>query len=273
MITRIYQKHLKRKYIGVIFCAVVILAVIYVIFRSGGEDFDFIETVNKDAISANVLILSKTEKSDSISYSAGLSGVIFRKDSENYYVLTALHGIPLDSELNDTKLIVLGYDQLTYGEADVNIDLTAYYSQFPEAILEYYDDAYDLAVVSFVSDKEYTVLSVASRPPEYNQPVAAIGNPHGNSRNTVTTGKITSRKPVPFGDKAGANQHNIVEHSAKTSVGGSGGALLNKDLEIVGIHLGGGENIFHRYINGKAMPCDRILDFLSGMDTTKNFKD
>ena len=260
------KKYLKRKYISLIFCVVVISAIMYVMFRSDGEDFDFIESVNNEAISANVLIINKTEKSDSISYSAGLSGVIFRKDSEKYYVLTALHGIPLDSELSDTKFIVLGYDQPTYGEADISIGLSAYYSQFPEAVLEYYDDSYDLAVVSFISDREYTVLPIASRPPEYNEPVAAIGNPYENSRNTVTTGKITSRVPVPFGDKAGINQYNIVEHSAKTSVGSSGGALLNKDLEIVGIHLGGGENIFHRYVKGKAMPCDRILDFLNDMD-------
>jgi S1-C subfamily serine protease len=93
-----------------------------------------------------------------------------------------------------------------------------------------------------------------------------MGNPDENSRNTVTTGKITSREPVPFGDKDGETQHNIIEHTAKTSSGSSGGALLNKDMEIVGIHLGGSENIFRSFLRGKAMPCDRMLDFLSDMD-------
>ena len=76
-------KRLKGIYIGLIFCAVVISAVMYAVFRSDGEDLDFIETVHNKAVSANILILNKTEKSDSISYSTGLSGVIFRKASKN----------------------------------------------------------------------------------------------------------------------------------------------------------------------------------------------
>jgi S1-C subfamily serine protease len=59
------------------------------------------------------------------------------------------------------------------------------------------------------------------------------------------------------------NQYNIIQHSAKSSIGFSGGALLNKDMEIVGISLGAGENIFHQFKVGKAMPCDKILDFLA----------
>lgn len=260
------RKHLK-KYIGSIFCMVLVLVVMVAVFSSGGEDLDFIEAVNSKAISANILLINVTEESvSSVSYSAGQSGVIFRKDDEKYYVLTALHGIPLDIELNNTKFIVLGYNQPTYNEADIKIGLATYYSQFPEAVLEYYDEAYDLAVMSFISENEYTVLSIAVEPPEYNESVAAIGNPHEYSRNIVTTGKIISKKPIPFGDEAGANQHHIIEHSAKTSMGSSGGALLNKDMEVVGIILGASENIFHKFIKGKAMPCDKILNFLNDMN-------
>lgn len=259
------EKHLKRKYISAIICAAVILHVIvYAIFNFGGNDLEFIEAVNNDAISANILLINITEESGSTSFSAGWSGAIFKKDTEKYYALTALHGLELDQ--NKTKIIVLGYDQPTYNEAGVNIGLKAYYSQFPEAILEYYDDTYDLAVISFYSKNEYTVLSIASELVKHNEPVAAIGNPHEGSRNTITTGKITSKTPVPFGDIAGVNQHHVIEHSAKTSQGSSGGALLNKDMEVVGIVLGASENIFHKFVKGKAMPCDKILEFLSSMD-------
>lgn len=258
------EKHLKRKYISaIIFAAVILGVIVYVIFIFERNDLEFIESINNDAISANILLINVTEESSSTSFSAGESGVIYKKDSEKYYVLTALHGLKLDK--NNTKIIALGYDQPAYNEAGDNIGLKAYYSQFPEAKLECYDDTYDLAVISFYSKNKYAVLSIASEV-KYNEPVAAIGNPHEGSRNTITTGKITSKTPVPFGDIAGAKQHYVIEHSAKTSLGSSGGALLNKEMEVVGIILGASENIFHKFVKGKAMPCDKILEFLRIMD-------
>lgn len=261
------EKNLKRKYISAIICAAVILgAIVYAVFNFEGSDLEFIEAVTNDAISANILLINITDESGSTSFSTGQSGVIFKKDAEKYYVLTALHGLEIDQ--GKTKIIVLGYDQPAYNEAGANIGLKAYYSQFPEAVLEYYNDTYDLAVISFYSKNEYAVLSIASGV-KYNEPVAAIGNPHKGSRNTITTGKITSKIPVPFGDTAGVNQHPVIEHSAKTSQGSSGGALLNKDIEVAGIILGASENIFHEFVKGKAMPCDRILEFLNIMDMNK----
>ena len=257
------RKNRKHKYIALVLCAAVIIAGFCAVFFSGGEDLEFIEAVNRKAVSANILLINATEESASISYSAGQSGVIFKRENDQYYALTALHGIPIKSDSTDTKLIVLGYDQPEYQEAGVHVGLKAYYSQFPEAVLEYYDEAYDLAVISFQSEYDYSVLAIAPEPPKNGEPVAVIGNPHVGKRNSVTTGKITSKTPVPFGDEAGKNQHNIIQHSAKSSMGYSGGALLNKDMEIAGINLGAGENIFHQFKVGKAMPCDKILEFLA----------
>ncbi|QIB69717.1 trypsin-like peptidase domain-containing protein [Aminipila butyrica] len=255
---------MKRKYISAIICAAVILGVmVYAIFNFGRNDVEFVEAINNKAISANILLINITEEAGSTSFSAGQSGVIFKKDAEKYYVLTALHGLEPDQK--KIKIIALGYDQPTYNEAGVNMGLKGYYEQFPQALLEYYNDTYDLAVISFYSKKEYAVLSIASGF-KYKEPVAAIGNPHEGSRNSITTGKITSKNPVPFGDIAGLNQYPVIEHSAKISQGSSGGALLNKDMEVVGIVLGASENIFHQFVKGKAMPCDRILEFLSIMD-------
>jgi S1-C subfamily serine protease len=255
------KNHLLIKIVGTTIGALVVFVGVYAFFLSDDEDQDFIKAVNNNVITANVLIINVTTESGSTSYSVGQSGVIFKKDAGEYYLLTALHGIPLES---NAKILVLGYDQPTYGEADfeTRVSLAEYYSQFPEAVVEYYDEDYDLAVISFASESEYAVLSIASEQPEYRLPVAAIGNPHKGKRNTVTTGKITSRNSVPFGDEAGKSQYNVVRHSAEISMGSSGGALLNKDMEIVGINLGGGENIFHMFVNGNAMPCDRITEFI-----------
>ena len=250
---------MKKKVIPVILVFAVVIA-ISVIRMPCGEDMDFIEAVKSNAITANVLIINVTTESNSTSYSAGQSGVIFKRESEKYYLLTALHGLSLE---NNAKILVLGYDQPTYAEVDfsTHIGLGAYYSQFLDAVVEYYDEAYDLAIISFKAESEYSILSIASDKPEYGEPVAAIGNPHSDSRSVVTTGKITSRNPVPFGDETGKNQYNVIKHSAETSMGSSGGALLNKNMEIVGIILGG-DSIFRRFIVGKAMPCDKIIEFI-----------
>ncbi len=55
-------------------------------------------------------------------------------------------------------------------------------------------------------------------------------------------------------------QYPVIKYTALIS---EGSALLNKDLEIVGINIGGNVNLFRRYIiSGMAMPMDRIEDFL-----------
>ena len=88
-----------------------------------------------------------------------------------------------------------------------------------------------------------------------------MSNPYGK-RNIVTTGKISSRKPSLFGDEAGKMQYPIITHTSVLSEGSSGSALLNENLEIVGINLGGRENIFRQHVYGMAMPSNFILDFL-----------
>ena len=120
----------------------------------------------------------------------------------------------------------------------------SYYEQFPEAEIEYSNDKYDLAIISFKTNENYTVLPISTEIPKYGDIVAAVGT-HNGERNIVTAGKISSRKPSPFGDDEGKHQYHIIKHTALLSAGSSGSALLNKNLEIIGINLGGKENIFH----------------------------
>ena len=224
------------------------------------QDLAFIEKVNNEAVAANVLLITVTKQENSTVYSPGHSGVIFRKDGNSYYVLTALHAIDPDC----LNIIVLGHDQPTYDKSGESGGLSNYYAQFPEAVVMHYDAAYDLCVLYFQSDDAYTALPLAAQAPQYNEPVAAMGNPYGRGRNVVTTGEITSKTPVPFGDEAGETQHPVITHSAKIYAGSSGSVLLNKNLEIVGINLGASENSF-RFIAGKAVPCDKIAEFLDGI--------
>lgn len=234
---------------------------------------EFIEKVDQYTLSANIYIVGleyRNEGNDiSISIREGASGIIIERESNKYYALTARH--VLKEPNNDTtRFIVMGHNQSDYkdflskeGEYQ---GVNDYYQQFPEAKIEYSNDKYDLAIISFKTNENYTILPISTEIPKYGDIVAAIGNPNGE-RNIVTAGKISSRKPIPFGDEEGKLQYPIIKHTALLSAGSSGSALLNENLEIVGINLGGKENIFHSFISGMAMPSDRIRTF---MDEWKN---
>lgn len=229
---------------------------------------NFIDKVSKNALSSNIKIVQlkyrSGKNSSSTSISAGASGVIFRKENNKYYALTANHVITYDN-IDKAQFIVMAYDDLDFNDylnkGGKFQGIANYYKQFPEAVVEYSNDKYDLAIISFVADETYTVLPVADEVPKYGDIIASISNPYGK-RNIVTAGKISSRKPSPFGDEAGKMQYPIIKHTSVLSEGSSGSALLNENLEIVGINLGGNENILRQYISGMAMPSDRIRDFL-----------
>lgn len=55
----------------------------------------------------------------------------------------------------------------------------------------------------------------------------------------------------------------IITHSSVISEGSSGSALLDEDLDIVGINLGGNKNLFHQFVSGMAIPNDQVRAFLA----------
>jgi S1-C subfamily serine protease len=231
---------------------------------------DFIQNIGQNALSANVMIIKenykKEENLSSNSISAGASGAIFRKEENKYFALTAAHVIENREDSDRIAIIVMGYNDLDFKDylnsGGEFRGISNYYKQFPKGEVEYYNEKYDLAIVSFYSDKNYKVLTISDKSSEYGDKVGAISNPHGK-RNNITAGKVVSRKPKAFGDESGEMQFPVIRHTAMISEGSSGSALLNKDFEIVGINLGGNENLFRQYISGMAMPSDKILDFIS----------
>jgi len=231
---------------------------------------ELIERVKREALSANIQIVLRQGYSDDVnststSYAPSASGVVIGKEGNRYYALTAYHVISKLADVSETKIIVLGYGDLHFidylrGGGEYK-GLDNYYQQFPNAVIEYVNDKYDLALISFETDEIYTVLVVANDAAKYGDIVASMSNPNGD-KNIITAGKISSRKPRPFSDEAGKMQYPIIKHTAMLSEGSSGSALLNEDLEVVGINLGGNENIFRQFISGMAMPSDRICTFL-----------
>ena len=230
---------------------------------------DFIENVERKALSANIKIIQLKYETgingSSIAVSAGASGVIIRKEGNKYFALTANHVISEMDDVDQTRIVVLGYDDLDFKDylnmGGEYVGIANYYMQFPEITVEHANEKSDLALISFTSDKVYTVLSLAEDAAKYGDKVAAMSNPYGK-RNIVTAGKIGSKGFWNYEDQAGKFKYSIIKHSALTSEGSSGSALLNEDLDIVGINLGGNENLLHQFVSGMAIPSDQIRAFL-----------
>lgn len=226
---------------------------------------DFIDEVKRLALPANIKIVqlnySTGYNSSSIGVSAGASGVIFRKEGNRYFALTALHVVSELRDVDKTQTVVLGYDDKDIEKENMGTGVANYYLQFPKVKVDFKSEKYDLAIISFVSDKDYTVLSLADDKPKYWDKVATMSNPFGE-RNIVTAGRLGSRKIWHYEDEIGTFDYTIIKHSALTSQGSSGSALLNEDMEIVGINLGGNENFFRQFISGMAIPNEQIQEFL-----------
>lgn len=230
---------------------------------------DFVEEVQQKALSANIKIVQvqyeKGYNSSSMSVSAGASGVIIRREGNKYYALTAKHVIDEQETVDKTEIVVLGVNDLDYRDTLKNggafTGIADYYLKFPSVTVEYKKSEYDLALVSFVSDEEYAVLPLAEEAPQYGDKVAAISNPY-RERNQVTAGKMGRQKQWNYADGEEKIQYTIVKHTAFISEGSSGSGLLNEDMEVVGINLGGNENIFRQFVSGMAMPTKEIRKFL-----------
>ncbi len=238
---------------------------------------DLIQKIENELISANIEIVQLKYRNGenhssylassgaSTSVSEGGSGVIIAKEGNRYFALTANHVILEEDDVDKTQIIAMRYDDLDFAdyisEVGYFMGVDDYYYQFPNVTVEYANDKYDLVLISFMAEEEYSILPISDKLPKYGDIVVAMSNPC-SERNLVSAGKISSRKLVTFNDEVGKNQYPMIQHTAQISQGSSGSALINQDFEIVGINLGGNENIFRQYISGMAMASDRIVDFL-----------
>lgn len=254
---------MKKALISIV--AIVLYILSFTLSACGGYDTTLFSQKIEDnnIIECNVCLVKSIVNEDISSYSQGASGVLYSHTDTTYYLLTAFHVVKNLDE--DDSLYILLFDEEYTGGG-----LSIYYNTKPKGIVEYGDEKYDLAVVSFASDRQLPTISLSSSLPSLDDKVAAIGNPADYGRNYVSFGKITSKEPVPFGDELDDKQFNVITHSAYVSEGSSGSMLINENLELVGINLGGAVNGFGKFVEGKAMSIDKIKDFLNDFNNFLN---
>ena len=166
-----------------------------------------------DNIAKQITVRIAKSKSDSHG-----SGVILARQGRTYYVATAGHVVD-----KDEKYQIVTPDGKTYRLDKQNIIRS---------------DAYDLAIFSFESNRDYTVATLGNYAVANNHHqvvfVSGFANlaEKKNSQRIITGGKVFHSKSA-----AGLLYRNI------SYPGMSGGAILDREGKLVGINLGADEQL------------------------------
>ena len=74
----------------------------------------------------------------------------------------------------------------------------------------------------------------------------------------VSTGMIDKDELVTFKTNDGNAENRVLQHSAFTTEGFSGGGVYDEDMKLVGINIGGGVDFFGRFKFSVMIPCEQI---------------
>lgn len=217
----------------------------------------------KKVISANIGVITVTRDDGATGYSAGASGVIFERQDRVYYAITAYHVVAK----KDGCLILTAFEETfreyrekTSGTGHGSVE--EYYSRLPKANIEYVSEESDLAIIRFESDQELDVASVSADVPTKKDRIVTVGTQEGDFF-TATYGKILSDKLINFAADDEYSENKVMKHSAYVTYGNSGGAVFDVDMQIIGMNIGGGTDVFGRFRYGAMIPCDQIQKAIS----------
>lgn len=176
------------------------------------------------------------------------SGVVIANDYGFYYVLTNCHVAKLKEGYEKQRITIEDSKGRSYTGTIMSISAE-----------------YDLACILFCEKSiYYQPIKLAKINATLNQDVIALGSPKGQ-QNSITFGKATKYTSIeiPTAKKYLSNvTFNVLQNTALTTNGLSGGPLLNSNFEIVGIiYACGKEEPFSDY--SFAIPVEKVKEFLS----------
>ncbi len=176
------------------------------------------------------------------------SGVIIKEVTSRgktyYYCLTNNH------------VVYNPYSYATYVVEDV-------YENEYDATLLYSLNTYDLALLRFSSDEDLYVVELSDNL-NYEGYVAAIGEANAKS-NTLTYGYITGSETFEPDESTKEESYvtfDVITHTAFIESGSSGGALLDMNLNLIGINFASRLDKDGSWDYSYAIPLSQILEFL-----------
>ncbi len=145
------------------------------------------------------------------------SGFIFKKDGDNYYILTNNHVIK-----GADRIIVKLSDKSVYKGDEVKVVGK--------------DPRTDVAVLKIKSDRELPVAPLGNSDSiQVGDWVIAIGNPFGLER-TVTVGVVSAKGRAGLSLPEGPSYQDFIQTDAAINFGNSGGPLVDIWGRVVGIN-------------------------------------
>lgn len=162
--------------------------------------------------------------------------------STKCYVLTNAHCVDDNKEYARKKITVTDYCGNIYEGAAVYLNSIS--------------EKYDLAIVEFnCSNNDVQPIALADKNPRINGTVISLGTPH-SQMNSITVGKVTTYY------KSKLIEVDALYHTAPVGPGGSGGALLNTELELCGVNFAADETE-EDFGNGSSVPIEAVREYLA----------
>ena len=216
----------------------------------------------KSILSANISIVGVEIKEDIKGYSAGASGVIIGKKDNTYYAITAYHVVVN----KDYCLAVTVFDKSLKEFREINktkkTDVNSYYNHLSKIKILYKCEKSDLAIISFKSEKQLEVASFSSDSICKGEPIVVIGNYEGELFKE-SYGEIISSYMYKFKTSDNQHENEVIRHTAYLAPGCSGGGVYNEKMELIGINIGAGTNIFGKFKYGAMIPNEQINDCIN----------
>lgn len=211
-------------------------------------DYDELqELVEDSALSSNIKIKRDCKINPitplSSTTSTG-SGVIFKETENFYYFVTNNHVTGLINGFLYSYYTVYDYEENVY-EYDVCIIASS--------------ADYDLSIGKFPKgDIELSVAKFALSNANTNQVTISVGQPNGDM-NVISFGEVLGYTAVSVNESSqylSNVKFNVMSHSAYTTNGSSGGAVFNKDIELIAIAFAGDDS------RSFAIPIEKVLEFI-----------
>ena len=179
------------------------------------------------------------------------SGVIFKKSSNYYYLLTNCHVAVLKDGYKKQKITVVDYQGNEY-EGKIYNNGT-------------YDSiaaSYDLACIYFKSTNSNLKTISFGSVADTGDDVISLGAPKGQS-NAITFGKVIEDVKIKLDTETYRSNVTFAvhKHDAVIDNGSSGGALLDSNLRLVGINYAGKK--VDGFTTGYAIPINKVREFLN----------
>lgn len=229
----------------------------------------------EDIVKKSIIGIKPETEIDGLKARGGFgSGVVFAKEGNVYYAITAKHVV--DAENSSYKLFTINTEfsgeTIDVGN-NINIEIPDenYYESLIDAKLEYMSDSTDLAIISFISDEDLPVLEFEDKEINIGDRIMCIGHPEGH-KYYVSFGTVTSNIKNVTSTRFNKNKEtvSVIEHDAYLNQGNSGGVAINENMKIVGINVGGAFTVIGKFLNGYMIPNNIVKENINKYNMSKD---